>query len=106
MSAEMQNGRAATEVTTPPVVDAQALIPRADTAKDSALVSPEQAQRHSLEAVGVGIERFLADFRASLGTDVEAEMTELGLCKTCGLYPAAWMQRCFSCNAKMRLPSC
>lgn len=106
IASAQQNGRAATEVATPPVVADQGPIRHGDSAKDSALVSPEQAQRHSLEAVGVGITRFLDAFRASFGTDAAPELDVPVLCIECGQYPAAWMQRCFSCQASRRVPTC
>lgn len=61
---------------------------------------------HSPEEVQVGIDRFFADFRASLGTDAEPEVAEPPMCVECGVLPAAFRERCFGCNAKPgRLPA-
>ena len=61
--------------------------------------------RHSDAAVQRGIDRFFADLRESLGLDVEPELSEPPMCTACGVLPAAYVNRCFSCHAKGRLPS-
>lgn len=88
-----------TEVNAAVSADARALIPRADTAKDSAASSHGQAQRmHSPEAVGVGITRFLADFRERQALDAEWEFQEM--CAVCRRYPSAINGVCFSCASR------
>lgn len=98
MNAPTQNGRAVTEVATPPVVTSEGGIPTSDTTKVT--------DRPTWAQVEVGVKRFLNDFRTFQCMDVELEIALPVLCTECGLYPAAWMLRCFTCNAKMRLPTC
>jgi hypothetical protein len=60
---------------------------------------------HSEFSVAQGIARFLADFRESQSLDAEPELAEPSMCvENCGM-PAAYLQRCFACNAKGRVTS-
>lgn len=104
MTAPTQTGRPLAEALGTPVVTSEGGILTGDTAKDSAAAS--NGQRHSLDAVWVGITRFLADFRERQSLDAEWEFQEL--CGTCHQYPAAIYRQCFSCASRrppVRLPS-
>lgn len=61
--------------------------------------------RHSLDDVQRGIDRFMADFREFASLDHVAEFTEPTLCVMCGVYPVAYLHRCFGCHAKGALPA-
>lgn len=94
MNAPTQNGRAVTEVATPPVVTSEGGIPTSDTAKDT--------PRYTWDQVEVGVKRFLHDFRERQALDAEWEFAEM--CRTCRQYPSAMTGLCFSCGS--RRPVC
>lgn len=58
-----------------------------------------------VEKVEIGVARFLDLFRTISGTDAEPELAEPPMCVECQMIPAAYLDRCFGCNAKGALPA-